>query len=108
MQGKRQDRGRNNMHTKRAAGRNMHDMRIWVGWDKISGHVYNIVNYQDSYRIMDYHQLGYCFITRSNEHETNGVGNDRVGTYGANGMQSSPTWDYPTKQNCRPISEVKE
>ncbi|MFH1510112.1 MAG: hypothetical protein ABIF10_00345 [Candidatus Woesearchaeota archaeon] len=73
---------------------------LFVEWDALRGHVYNIVNYEDSYRIMDYDELGHYFYERSSDHETDGIWNDYVGKFGTNGLQGL-TWNYPSTNGCR-------
>jgi hypothetical protein len=84
------------------------------GYWGTGGHTFNIVNYRNKYRIMDYGPLGHYFNNRWSAHVPHSLWNDRTGEYwcadwkdnvaGPGGCDkvrpSRYTWNYAGGDSC--------
>jgi len=84
------------------------------GYWGTGGHTFNIVNYRNKWRILDYKAMGYYFTDRWDSHVARSLWNDRDGEYwcaewidnvaGAGGCDDispgSRTWNYAGGDHC--------
>lgn len=66
-----------------------------------NGHLYNIVNYRNAYRVMDYGEIYQYFFSRERIHVTFSIFNDHFGKYlSEDALPSEYTYNYPGNPGC--------